>query len=139
MLTVSAFVLHIGMYVANSPIQHMAAVEGEDVLFNCSTSSTIDRLRWRYGQSNTTVSIAISLITRGVTYLAHFSDYQPSAISVCIATQREYTSAECAVFKIMLRNTLRVNGLRPRFLLEISLVSLSPCFLTFTAPLLFNR
>ncbi|XP_078476958.1 uncharacterized protein LOC144737935 [Lampetra planeri] len=40
---------------ANSPIQHMAAVEGEDVLFNCSTSSTIDRLRWRYGQSNTTI------------------------------------------------------------------------------------
>ncbi|XP_078476910.1 uncharacterized protein LOC144737897 [Lampetra planeri] len=40
---------------AHSPIQHMAAVEGEDVLLNCSTSSTIKSLRWRYGQSDSTI------------------------------------------------------------------------------------
>nr|XP_032800387.1 uncharacterized protein LOC116937415 [Petromyzon marinus] len=53
-VTVMAVAVHV-TNSANRPIQYMAAVEGEDVLLNCSTSSTIDRVRWRCGQSNTTI------------------------------------------------------------------------------------
>ncbi|XP_078476957.1 uncharacterized protein LOC144737934 isoform X2 [Lampetra planeri] len=53
-VTVMAVAVHV-TNSAHSPIQHMAAVEGEDVLLNCSTSSTIKSLRWRYGQSDSTI------------------------------------------------------------------------------------